>query len=118
VVETISASIVDVDLSKYFDTIPHRELIQCVARRIVDRDMLHLLKMWLKPLRSQPTISVNGSTICTAGFPSAASSSCFTVRPSTENVDGRCPHKSLRSDDRPSSLVPIQPASSQVSQPS
>ena len=31
-----------------FDTIPHRELIQCVARRIVDRDMLHLIKMWLK----------------------------------------------------------------------
>src|ERR1035437_9942326 len=35
-------------LSKYFDTIPHRELLQCVARRIVDRDMLHLIKMWLK----------------------------------------------------------------------
>ena len=40
--------VVDADLSKYFDTIPHRELLQCVARRIVDRDMLHLVKMWLK----------------------------------------------------------------------
>jgi RNA-directed DNA polymerase len=31
-----------------FDTIPHSELMQCVARRIVDRDMLRLIKMWLK----------------------------------------------------------------------
>jgi RNA-directed DNA polymerase len=40
--------IVDADLTKYFDTIPHGELMQSVARRIVDRDVLHLIKMWLK----------------------------------------------------------------------
>ena len=40
--------VVDADLSKYFDTIPHCELLQCVARRIVDRDVLHLIKMWLQ----------------------------------------------------------------------
>ena len=39
--------VVDADLSKYFDTIPHCELLQCVARRIVDREVLHLMKMWL-----------------------------------------------------------------------
>jgi len=39
--------VVDADLSRYFDTIPHAELMQCVARRIVDRRVLHLIKMWL-----------------------------------------------------------------------
>lgn len=39
--------VVDADLSKYFDTIPHGELMKSVARRIVDRDVLHLIKMWL-----------------------------------------------------------------------
>ncbi len=40
--------VVDADLSKYFDTIPHAELLKSVARRIVDREVLHLIKMWLK----------------------------------------------------------------------
>jgi RNA-directed DNA polymerase len=41
------SDVVDADLSKYFDTIPHAELMQCVARRIVDSRVLHLIKMWL-----------------------------------------------------------------------
>jgi len=40
--------VVDADLSKYFDSIPHRELMQTVARRIVDRHVLRLIKLWLK----------------------------------------------------------------------
>ena len=40
--------VVDADLAKYFATIPHRELMQSVARRIVDRHVLRLIKMWLK----------------------------------------------------------------------
>src|SRR5918996_493460 len=38
----------DADLSKYFDTIPHRELMRSGARRIVDRHVLRLIKLWLK----------------------------------------------------------------------
>jgi RNA-directed DNA polymerase len=40
--------VVDADVSKYFDTIPHRELLKSVARRISDRKMLRVVKMWLK----------------------------------------------------------------------
>ena len=40
--------VVDADLSKYFDTIPHAELMRSVARRVSDKAALHLVKMWLK----------------------------------------------------------------------
>ena len=39
--------VVDADLSKYFDTIPHHELMLSIARRIVDSGMLWLIKQWL-----------------------------------------------------------------------
>src|SRR5512133_391635 len=40
-------NVVDADLSRYFDTIPHRELMRSVTRRIVDRNVLRLIKLWL-----------------------------------------------------------------------
>ena len=39
--------VVDADLADYFGSIPHPDLLKSVARRIVDRRVLHLIKMWL-----------------------------------------------------------------------
>ena len=39
--------VVDADLADYFGSIPHAELLKSVTRRIVDRRVLHLIRMWL-----------------------------------------------------------------------
>ena len=40
--------VVDCDLSQYFNTIPHADLLKSVARRVSDGAMLHVLRLWLK----------------------------------------------------------------------
>ena len=40
--------VVDADLADYFGSIPHAELMRSLARRIVDKRVLHLIKMWLE----------------------------------------------------------------------
>ena len=40
--------VIDADLSGYFDSIPHVELLKSVSRRVSDRHTLHLIKMWLQ----------------------------------------------------------------------
>mgnify|MGYP002619563793 CR=1 FL=1 len=56
----------DADLSAYFNTIPHLELMQCVARRVVDSKVLGLVKSWLEC--AVEAIDLNGrrvpTTVC------------------------------------------------------
>jgi RNA-directed DNA polymerase len=40
--------VIDADISQYFDSIPHDKLLRTVAQRVCDKQILHLLKMWLK----------------------------------------------------------------------
>jgi RNA-directed DNA polymerase len=47
-IRTGHTEVVDADLSGYFDSIPHAELMKSVSRRISDGRMLRLLKMWLE----------------------------------------------------------------------
>jgi RNA-directed DNA polymerase len=65
--------VVDADLSKYFDSIPHCDLIKSVARRIVDRHVLRLIKLWLKaPIEERDgdgTRRIGGGKSNTRGTP-------------------------------------------------
>lgn len=38
----------DADLQAYFDTIPHDQLMKCLRMRVVDRSVLHLIRLWLE----------------------------------------------------------------------
>jgi len=40
--------VLDADLSKFFDTIPHDKLLKLIAMRISDKNVIHLIKLWLK----------------------------------------------------------------------
>lgn len=57
--------VIDADLSKYFDSIPHSKLMATVAERIADGAVLALIKQWLKaPVMGE---SENGKTACVGG---------------------------------------------------
>jgi len=57
--------VIDADLSKYFDSIPHAKLLKTVSERIVDGAVLALINQWLKaPIMGE---SENGKTACVGG---------------------------------------------------
>ena len=47
-VSTGYTEVIDADLSGYFDSIPHAELLKSLSRRISDRHLLGLIKSWLE----------------------------------------------------------------------
>jgi len=47
-------AVYDADLQAYFDTIPHEKLMACVQKRVVDRGVLGLIRMWLKAVVVEP----------------------------------------------------------------
>ncbi len=65
--------VIDGDVSEYFDTIPHADLMKSLARRISDRRMLRWLKMWLKTPVAEQTADggwrVSGGKRATRGTP-------------------------------------------------
>jgi RNA-directed DNA polymerase len=65
--------VVDADLSRYFDSIPHNELLKSVARRVADGSVLRLIKLWLKaPIEERDadgTRRMSGGKSSTRGTP-------------------------------------------------
>ena len=80
--------VIDADLSKYFDSIPHAQLLAVVAERIVDGAILHIIKLWLKaPVIAEDNDgtrkNVRGGKSCSKGTPQAGQSHRYGISPSS-----------------------------------
>ena len=97
--------VIDGDVSQYFDAIPHADLMKSLARRISDRKVLRLLKMWLKAPVAEPAAGggwrFSGGKRATRGTPQGGvmtpptqsqtlpgSGSCLTSGSCIEKIDG------------------------------
>ena len=44
----VQTSVVDMDISKFFDTVDHKQLMECLKQRVVDSNLLRLISRFLK----------------------------------------------------------------------
>jgi len=81
----LSAGLVEVydaDLQSYFDTIPHDQLLKCLERRIADRAVLRLIRLWL----TTPVIETDTSGRTTATRPRQGTPQGGVISPLLANV--------------------------------
>jgi RNA-directed DNA polymerase len=102
--------VVDADLSKYFDSIPHSDLLKSVARRIVDRHVLRLIKLWLKaPIEERDEDGnrrMSGGKGSTCGTPPRGSRQSNACQPLHEPVpEALAADRAQRSVPRPCRLL-------------
>jgi RNA-directed DNA polymerase len=72
----------DADLKSYFDTIPHEPLMACLKRRITDRSVLKLIRMWLET----PVIETDAEGRTTAKRPEQGTPQGGVVSPLLANI--------------------------------
>jgi RNA-directed DNA polymerase len=64
--------IIDIDLRAYFDNVQHYLLLEKVARRVQDDEVMHLLKMMLKATGEKGVPQVLSRLLCRRRFRIAA----------------------------------------------
>jgi RNA-directed DNA polymerase len=76
-------AVYDVDLASYFDTIPHEKLMKAVEKRIADRSVLKLIRLWLK---SQIVERQAGGGTTTSGKPDKGTPQGGVISPLLANI--------------------------------
>ena len=75
-------AVYDADLKSYFDTIPHPQLLACLQRRIADRSVVKLIRMWLET----PVVEKNDEGKTTTVKPQAGTPQGGVISPLLANL--------------------------------